>query len=202
MANRQIEGPLMRKLVLIIFAVFTSGVMLGVSFGVGTSHAAPGEPTVTVSGSERIVERRLDRWKPTKENDWAPSPAIQRPQTDIAGTWQVSRGLDGSSLVITRSGPGSYDITLQTAGCLGSWTLRRTGRYSAGVLVLNRPVQEYLPITYQKLYAVRIGSAECLVPNISLHSANGFKADGTLFAFRRMPNRPAGAGEGGQIAGQ
>src|SRR6266852_3276279 len=103
-ANRQIEGPLMRKLVIIIFAVFTSGMMQGVSFGAGTSHASPGKPRITASGSEGIVERKLDAWKPGKENDWAPSPTIRSPQTDIAGTWQVSRVFDGSSLIITRSG--------------------------------------------------------------------------------------------------
>jgi hypothetical protein len=179
----------MRKLVVIIFAGLASGVVLGVSFGAGTSHAAPREPAITAGGSERIVERELDRWKPTKENDWSPSPAIRSPQTDIAGTWRVSHVFDGSSLIITRSGPGSYDITLHNASCLSRWTLRRTGHYSDGVLVLNRPVQEFPSITYQKLYAVRIGSAACLVPNYSHHN-NGVTFDGTCFALHREPNRP------------
>jgi hypothetical protein len=184
--NRHRGESVMRKLVAIIFGVFTSGVGLGVSFGTGASHAAPREPRITARGSERIVERELDRWKPTKENDWAPSPTIRSPQTDIAGNWGVSHVFDGTSLIITRSGPGNYDITLHSASCLTGWTLRRTGHYSDGVLVLNRPVQEFPSITYQKLYAVRIGSKECLVPNYS-HRNNGVTFDGTHFALHREP---------------
>jgi hypothetical protein len=47
-------------------------------------------------------------------------------------------------------------VNLQTSGCVGGWTLRRTGRYSDGVLELDRPVLEYCPVTYQKLYAIRV----------------------------------------------
>src|SRR5687768_2076415 len=41
----------------------------------------------------RVVENRLKKWKPTRENDQAPKAAIRSRDSDITGTWQVSRGL-------------------------------------------------------------------------------------------------------------
>jgi len=136
--------------------------------------------------SASVVERKLDHWLPTKENAQVPRAAIRSPQTDISGVWEVHRGHGGSSLAITRSGPETYDVVLDTHGCLDWWKLRRTGRYSDGVLVLNRPVQEYFPLTYQKLYAVRTSSSEYLVPDAGVGKfEQGFWPDGS-FSFKDL----------------
>jgi hypothetical protein len=154
------------------------------------------------------VERKLDDWVPTKENNQVPMAAIRSPQTDISGTWEVHGHLTGSSLTVTRSGPDSYDITFYTHGCTAQWKLRRTAHYSGGALVLNRPVEEYDTLIYQKLYAVRVGGTEYLVPDVALgRFQDSVASDGTWVpeglwrgycAFTRTP--PPDASKRGQTA--
>ncbi len=76
------------------------------------------------------------------------------------------------------------------------WKLRRTGHYSGGALVLNRPVEEYFPLTYQRLYAVRVGSTEYLVPDVVVARFQNAMVPGTwdaggsgvrFYAFTRTP---------------
>jgi hypothetical protein len=179
------------------FALVASGCLRGFRAAAGAlaalrSSPARAESRVTLKQvdwgalSASVIERKLDHWLPTKENAQVPRASIRSPQTDISGVWEVHRGHDGSSLAITRSGPETYDVVLDTHGCLDWWKLRRTGHYSAGVLVLNRPVQEYFPLTYQKLYAVRTSSSEYLVPDAGIGKfEQGCWPDGS-FSFKNL----------------
>jgi hypothetical protein len=111
-------------------------------------------------------ERELDHWKPTRQNDQVPIASLGSPVTDISGKWELRRHLEYSAFTVMRSGPDSYDVVFHTSGCLMGWNLPRTGRYTGGVLQLNRPVMEYSRAAYQKLYAVRVGDTEYLVPDL------------------------------------
>jgi hypothetical protein len=127
------------------------------------------------------VEKRLDQWRPTKENERVPHASARSPQTDVSGEWKVYGGYEGSSFVITRSGLETYAVVFETYGCMGWWKLRRTAHYSRGMLVLNRPVQEYSSLPYQKIYAVRVGVMEYLLPDVAVgRFEQGFWPDGSF----------------------
>lgn len=52
---------------------------------------------------------------------------------------------DGIFLDLKKCKDGKYDIEYQAGGDLAGWTLKRTGSFEAGVLRLDRPVQQYAP---------------------------------------------------------
>ena len=116
----------------------------------------------------QVVEERLESWTPDSENEQQPLPEIRHKSMDIEGEWFVSRGLDGSALSIKQNGDDQFRIVFSTHGCLASYQLIRTGTFSDGVLTLNRPVDEYFPLTYKKLYAVRVGKEEFLLPSAAV----------------------------------
>jgi hypothetical protein len=111
-----------------------------------------------------IEESKLVHWKPDAHSETAPLPEIRRPEMSLDGTWRVSRGMDGTTLWVRMLPSGSCVVTFQTGGCLGHWTLKRTGQILNGIMTLDRPVAEYLPLTYRRLYAVRVGGTDYLVP--------------------------------------
>ena len=143
-----------------------------------------------------LVEEDLDHWKPKGDALREPASAIRSPEVDILGEWTVHRGLDLSTLSITPSDRADYQVEFATSGCLFHYRLHRTGTYSNGVLTLNRPVEEYFPLTYQKLYAVRIAGQEWLLPAAAIPELEkGLSADGTkvsrvaagMYLFQRKP---------------
>jgi hypothetical protein len=139
------------------------------------------------------VEDELKKWKPTKENDQTPKETIHSRKTDIVGRWKVWRFLDYSTLVIKRLGEDIYEVAFSTGGCLKRWKLKRQGCYVDGVLTLDRPVEEYFPLTYKRLYSVRIGNQDYLVADVAIAdfqqslSTDNKRANrlSELYAYRR-----------------
>ncbi len=136
------------------------------------------------------VEGELDNWDPTQESTITPLAAISAPDIDIAGTWVAS----GSTLEVHRN-TDHFDVMFSTGGSVRWWKLNRAGRFNDGVLALDRPVKEYCPMTYSKLFAVRVAGEEFLVPSVRLAQFQiWLSADGTpqqamwtprLYSFRR-----------------
>lgn len=111
----------------------------------------------------RRAETELDGWKPTCDEPYEPVEGIRQRDMDIVGSWAVRRGMDGSSLTIKRNGERGYIVSFSTSGCLDRWRLARHGEYRDGVLRLNRPVRDYFPLTYDRLYAIRIEGQDRLL---------------------------------------
>lgn len=111
-----------------------------------------------------LKEEELGHWKPNKENSQVPMASIRSRQRNIVGTWTV----DGSALLIKHNGTKDYLVDFSTAGCLGHWCLQRKGHLANGIFILSRPVEEYASFTYQKLYVVRVGDKDYLVPDAAI----------------------------------
>jgi len=147
------------------------------------------------------VDERLSKWTPGKEDSRQPNKKIMAADTEIVGEWVVNRGgHDYTTLSISRNGD-RLSISFYTGGCLTEWELERTGMFSEGVLLLDRPVEEYLPLTYKKLYAGRIDGKELLVSSAAVREFEKALSEDSAtvidevrlegFSFRRKSPQPA-----------
>ncbi|HEY3244901.1 MAG TPA: hypothetical protein VGM03_16290 [Phycisphaerae bacterium] len=93
-----------------------------------------------------------------------PPEKLRDGSIDIEGDWIRRTRLDSARMRVKHRSSNHYDVEFATSGCLSRWQLKRTGSYRDGVLTLNRPVQEYCPITFNTLYAIRADGKELLVP--------------------------------------
>ena len=71
----------------------------------------------------------------------------------LEGRWGRYGHDDTAECTLVRSN-GGFSILFETCGDLAQWTLQRTGVFENGMLVLNRPVIEYCPRYYDRLYFV------------------------------------------------
>jgi hypothetical protein len=132
-------------------------------------------------------EKELEGWQPGPENASVPMRTIRHPKMDITGDWRAgSIGHASTGLSISRSLLGTYTVRLDASGCLGGWHLNRTGRYADGVLTLDRPIEDYFMLKYKKLYAVRIGGQEHLLPSAAIEKVQAaLSDDGSVLLDRR-----------------
>ncbi|MSR59558.1 MAG: prepilin-type N-terminal cleavage/methylation domain-containing protein [Planctomycetaceae bacterium] len=110
------------------------------------------------------IEKGIQNWKPSDHPIVQPNAEWIHPDMDIVGNWSVRRRLDSSALAIEKLDSGEYRVKFKTSGCLGGYDSERIGECRDGVLSLDKPLAEYFPGTYQKLYAVRVDESDCLLP--------------------------------------
>ncbi|MCB9853237.1 MAG: hypothetical protein H6819_09095 [Phycisphaerales bacterium] len=143
------------------------------------THIASSQPaTSSVSDSRTGLERQNEassRYIEAELKDWRPPDGLQPPPAtirvssiDLEGSWLGRTGMDTASMVISRRNDGTFDVNFSTSGCLGGWRLKRTATYKDGILELDRPVQEYCPITFRRLYTIRANGTELLLPETSV----------------------------------
>ncbi len=144
-------------------------VLLAMGCGLLASAATAGSSRrERAAGTSAYIETELSTWKPSARNNARPSASLLHRQGDPTGTWDVDTGMDGSRLVINRLPDGSLAVTFTTSGCLRGWKLERTGAYRNGVLTLDKPVEEYGDLTYQRLYLVRAAGRNFLVADAAV----------------------------------
>jgi hypothetical protein len=110
------------------------------------------------------MEAKLAWWSPKAKDLQMPPEKLRDGSIDIEGDWIRRTRLDSARMRVKHRSSNHYDVEFATSGCLSRWQLKRTGSYRDGVLTLNRPVQEYCPITFNTLYAIRADGKELLVP--------------------------------------
>ena len=110
------------------------------------------------------IEERILGWQPSDEDKTEPSSEFVFSDMDIVGNWSVRRHFNSRSLRIKKLPSGKYEVMFSTGGCLGHFETERNGEFQSGTLSLHKPVAEYMPAVYQKLYAVRVGDADYLLP--------------------------------------
>lgn len=118
-------------------------------------------------------------WDPTSEQQMSPPADVLAADLSIAGEWKYA--WRHTALDIKPDGPGSWRVTFRSGtGCSfgKSILLCRTAKYEDAVLVLDRPVQELSGKTYQRIYAVRSGDREYLVPSMRVDSVGRFLVSG------------------------
>lgn len=113
----------------------------------------------------------------------------------IAGAWICRHRLDRSSFVFTGRPDGQFDADFSTSGCLGGCTLKRTARFDGGVIRLDSAVAEYVPRTYDTIYAVCIQGTEYLLPAERLSDFEQELGTGTRGWERYVFRRDNGAKE-------
>lgn len=129
----------------------------------GKSPDLPQEKTST----SKSIEELLSKWKRDKKTAvLAPHQRIIA--ENLSGVWQRSTGWDSTIFELFPIGPDTYKILFWTRGCLGGWTLERTGVYKDGILVLNRPVIEYAPFIYDRLFTIRTSQGIQLISDAAL----------------------------------
>jgi len=117
----------------------------------------------SATSTRRSLERRAQNWKPSGVTTITDRSLLA---TDIAlnGKWTTRRRLNHTAFTFAKLTDGKYDVQFSTGGCLGGCNLSRVGTLSDGVLVLDGAVAEYVPRTYDTLYAIRIDDADYLLP--------------------------------------
>jgi hypothetical protein len=114
--------------------------------------------------ASREVEAELAKWSPTTADAQVPPEKLRDRSIGIEGEWIGRTGMDSARLNIKRRPDNDYEVEFATSGCLSRWRLTRKGTYRDGTLTLDRPVQEYCPITFKTLYAIRVDGKELLLP--------------------------------------
>jgi hypothetical protein len=110
------------------------------------------------------IERRIQDWESASHTLSQPDLSLVAPDVALAGNWSVSRHRQGSRLELSPDAAGNWRARFETGGCLGRCALDRTAQFTNGVLLLDRPVSEYLPVTYDRLYAIRFDGQDFLLP--------------------------------------
>jgi hypothetical protein len=151
-------------------------------------------PDDDIRDMSATVEEDLRKWKPTKTDRAAPPSSLLKPSMDISGTWRVSRGFYHSTLWIRRLGSSSYAVSFKSDGCMSGWSLKRTGTFSNGIVVLDRPVKDYPSSTYARLFAVRLKGVDYLVSDAL---ATRFKGSPRFCGFRRVSSQRTSGGRAG-----
>jgi hypothetical protein len=119
-----------------------------------------------IDEQSRRIETQLEAWLLPCEGPYEPPEDLRCPRLNIEGTWRARGGHDGSVLVIEQLFDDVYQVSFSTYACLSRWRLTRAARYADGVLELNRAVQEYFPLTYDRLYALWIEGEGYLLPAV------------------------------------
>jgi hypothetical protein len=122
----------------------------------------------------------LTSWDSSAEKTIRPPPDILAPDVNLIGEWQCgSRRRIALNIEPDRS--GEWRITFHSGtGCgLGrSISLKRVATYGAGIVTLDRPVQEVLGETFQRLYTVRVHGREYIIPSVRLDKLTKILGDG------------------------
>lgn len=116
--------------------------------------------------SSRRMEKSLLDIKEFPAGDPTPIKNLVSLNTKIIGEWNEFAPMAGSSMSIEKADSCRLQVHFYAQGCLDSWSLSRTGFYRNGILELDRPVAEYLPRVYKKLYTLKVGNRDYLVPDI------------------------------------
>lgn len=133
-------------------------------FLVAVSWAAALCATVVVAGSDddndslarEIEATMLREFDAASENLQPPKRGELVGDVDLTGTWSSPRGMDSVSFVFEPEVEGRYKVHFSASGCLAHWEFQRTAVYDGGVITLDAPVQEYVPVTYTRLFVLRI----------------------------------------------
>jgi hypothetical protein len=135
--------------------------------------------------STRQMEARLKNWQ-APEGLQLPPDSIRISSVALEGSWLGRTGMDSARMNITRREDDTFDVEFVAGGCLGRWQLSRTATYSDGILELDRPVQEYCPITFKRLYTIRVDGTELLLPETNVAALmegldpNGHSNEGSI----------------------
>jgi len=117
----------------------------------------------SATATRRSLERRAHNWKPSLVPNLSDRSLIA---TDISlsGEWTTRRRLNHTAFTFSKRPDGKYDVQFSTGGCLGGCELTRIATLSDGAIILDGAVAEYVPRTYDTLYAIRIDNDEYLLP--------------------------------------
>ncbi len=108
-------------------------------------------------------------WQPDHEDLTPIVKDIIQTDLDIEGDWLTRGHLEGSALTIQKKKPDAYSIHFSTGGCLDDWSSKRKGKYSNGILRLNRPVTQYLGYRkFDTLYTVKVRGFDYLISQASM----------------------------------
>ncbi|MDX2199687.1 MAG: hypothetical protein SF069_12045 [Phycisphaerae bacterium] len=121
------------------------------------------EPTPPTAFADAMDKYISENCRATPFAETAPPMSLRLLTADIVGQWSISRGLDGSTMRVTRATDGGYEVAFSTRGCIGGWKLNRKAVYADGVLELDRCVREYFPVESKTYYVVRVDGLEGLV---------------------------------------
>ncbi len=87
---------------------------------------------------------------------------------DPTGAWGYRHSLEYTRLDFRAAGSNTFDLTLETAGCLGGWTLARTVTASNAVLRLDEVAGWYCSPPFRRLYMLRVLEGDFLLPETRL----------------------------------
>lgn len=117
----------------------------------------------SATATRRSLERRAADWKRSALPTLTDASLIA---TDIslAGEWMRRARLNHAAFTFVERIDQRYDVRFSTGGCLGGCEFSRIATVTEGVIVLDGTVAEYVPRTYDTIYAIRVDGGEFLLP--------------------------------------
>lgn len=118
----------------------------------------------------RTIERNLAHWKPTPENHATPPAKLRYIASDISGVWMHGSGEEYTKIKLSAIAmrPGTYRVIWEAVGETYSFLLERTATYRGGVLMLDRPVEEYISSPYKRLFTIKTPQGIRLISDVKL----------------------------------
>lgn len=131
-------------------------------------------------------EKELEGWHPDLADIALPKPELLCPQMELAGEWKFATGFFGTKLSLSAI-PGGNTARFHMWGCAGTADFERKATFSNGIISLDRPVRDFWPNKYQKLYALRVQEIDFLVPSPVLSQFEETIARGEALDCNSLP---------------
>ena len=134
------------------------------------------------------IEDGLQGWTPDRSNLVYLIEGIHNSDMVVTGSWATLPSFDWSRMEIVGT-PDRLSVQFSTGGCLGSWAFERTGVFTEGYLRLDKPVEEYRPVTYDTLYPVCLDGRNYLISQAAIRFVlKHYSTNGVIDWKTRLPN--------------
>ena len=120
--------------------------------------------------TEIVEESIREEFDPAAEYGLPPAKGELVEGVDLEGTWRSRPFFDYTAITFKKQRDGNYSVCFESGGCLQEWVLHRVATYSGSTITLDKPVEEYLPATYTRMYTIRFNGTVFLIASERIRS--------------------------------
>ena len=175
----------------LVLAVLTSLCLQKESLALGEQ----GDEALTrVEAATRVVEESIRKeFDPKLEYAKPPATGGLVEGVDLQGTWSSPVDLQYTAITFKKQPAGEYSVEFRSGGCLMDWLLHREATYSGSAIAFNKPVHEYLPATYTRMYTISFKGTVYLIASDRITKFEEDADDSDVYEMwllKRRPNKP------------
>jgi len=110
-----------------------------------------------------IEESIAEYYRPENEYQVPPGKGKIVDHIQLEGTWSNPGEFSYTSITFEKRCAGNYGVKFYSGGCEMEWTLDREATYKKGVITFDKPVEEYLPALYTRMYTIQFNETVYLL---------------------------------------